>query len=344
MEYRSLERSILAKSDAVICVEGRGPSGGPQPAAPGAVESVEEEETMNARCWPMLLLVLCWAPAHAAYPEGLEAYERGDYARALRELVPAADADPRAASLLADIHARGLGTPPDAQQALMWRRRAAELGDSAAQTRLGAAYAAGSPQDQREALLWYRRAAEQGDRLAQYELGRAYAEGRGVPADGAEALRWMSQAAQAGVPEAAAWLARAYEHGIGVEPDREQAARWRSRAVPPATVALAPPPRPGREGGRNSGPHGDSARACSSGDVYDCAAVRRRDAELRYGLGMYSGGPGYWYDPWYWDGPGFWGPPYWGPSHRAGWGSPYAGWGWRPGHRSAWSFGFSWGF
>ena len=148
-----------------------------------------------------LVLVCALSPvlAQAAYDEGRNAFERGDYQRALRELVPAADSDARAASLVSQIYLRGLGTRADSQQALLWLRRAAELGDLAAQLGLAERYAQGSVQDQRAALEWYTRAAEQGSHAAEYALGLIYAEGRGVPADASQALPWMQKAAEAGL-------------------------------------------------------------------------------------------------------------------------------------------------
>ena len=63
------------------------------------------------------------------FSQGWAAYERKDYATAIRYLVMAADeGDPRAARALADINERGLGTPKDTEQAFRWRRLADELG------------------------------------------------------------------------------------------------------------------------------------------------------------------------------------------------------------------------
>ena len=42
--------------------------------------------------------------------------------------------------------------------------------------------------DDAEAAIWYRRAAEQGNTYAQTFLGHMYANGRGVPQDDAEAV------------------------------------------------------------------------------------------------------------------------------------------------------------
>ncbi len=76
------------------------------------------------------------------------AYERGDYATAIRGF-----------------------------------RKAAEQGNAASQVNLGHAYAEGrgAPQDYQEALKWYRKATEQGYVPAQVHLDTVYFEGRIVP-------------------------------------------------------------------------------------------------------------------------------------------------------------------
>jgi TPR repeat protein len=74
-------------------------------------------------------LSLAAGPARADYDSGQDAYQRGDFPRALAELTPVADQDARAATLLARIHAQGLGVARDAQQALLWLRKAGDLGD-----------------------------------------------------------------------------------------------------------------------------------------------------------------------------------------------------------------------
>lgn len=87
------------------------------------------------------------------YREGWAAYQRQDYTTAIRYLVMAADAgDPRAATALADIHERGLGTPKDSEQAFRWRRLAEELG--------GTKVAARRTDDDGDAEIWRKRALE----------------------------------------------------------------------------------------------------------------------------------------------------------------------------------------
>ena len=79
-------------------------------------------------------LLLCAAAAAAnaqtaEYRQGWDAYLRQDYPTAIRLLVIAADAgDADAATALADIHERGLGTAKDPQQAAQWRRLAQDQG------------------------------------------------------------------------------------------------------------------------------------------------------------------------------------------------------------------------
>jgi TPR repeat protein len=94
--------------------------------------------------------------------DGDAAYNRGDYATALR----------------------------------LWRPLA-EQGFANAQNNLGLMYANGQgvARDNREAVKWYRLAAEQGFAQAQYNLGFMYAKGRGVARDYARAHMWANLSA-----------------------------------------------------------------------------------------------------------------------------------------------------
>ena len=102
------------------------------------------------------------APARAGWDEGVAAYQRGDYATALRE----------------------------------WRPLA-EQGVADAQYNLGVMYGEGLgvPQDYAKAVGWWRKAAEQGHATAQYNLGVAYHNGEGVPQNYAQAHMWYNLAA-----------------------------------------------------------------------------------------------------------------------------------------------------
>ncbi len=93
---------------------------------------------------------------------GFAAYERGDYAAALKEWRPLAD-----------------------------------QGNAYAQFNLGFMHGNGKgvAQDDAEAVEWYRRAAEQGMGVAQHNLGLMYANGEGVLQDYVQAHKWFDLAA-----------------------------------------------------------------------------------------------------------------------------------------------------
>ena len=98
----------------------------------------------------------------ADFDEGSEAFQRGDYATALR----------------------------------IFRQLAAQ-GNASSQTMMGAMYSEGLgvPQDYGEALKWSRNAADQGDAFAQYNLGQMYRKGQGVTQDYVQAHMWYNLSA-----------------------------------------------------------------------------------------------------------------------------------------------------
>ena len=110
-----------------------------------------------------ILSLLFWpALVHADFQAGLDAFDRDDYATALKE----------------------------------WRPLA-EQGDADAQFNLGVMYDKGQgvPQDDAQARDWYLLAADQGHALAQAKLGLVYREGRGVLQDYVQAHMWYNLAA-----------------------------------------------------------------------------------------------------------------------------------------------------
>jgi hypothetical protein len=126
------------------------------------------------------------------------AYQKGDYANALKIAQPLAEqGDERAQQTLGLIYYRGRGVTADHHEAVKWFRRAANRGNASAQFYLGLMFAEGQgvPQDYAEAAKWYRFAADSGDAQAQYNLGLAYVEGEGVEADNVAAHMWFNIAA-----------------------------------------------------------------------------------------------------------------------------------------------------
>ena len=139
--------------------------------------------------------------ANADFNEGIAAYERGDYATALRAWQPLAEqGDAEAQSMLGQMYDEGEGVPQDYEAAAQWYRRAAERGDAEAQFNLGVMYYDGERvlQDYKAAIQWFRRAAEQGHAKAQVSLGGMYSLGKGVPENYVYAYMWVSIAASFG--------------------------------------------------------------------------------------------------------------------------------------------------
>ncbi len=72
------------------------------------------------------------------FDAGLAAYERGDYAAALKEWKPLAEQGYAAAQFnLGAMYDNGQGVPQDDAQAVQWYRLAAEQGMAEAQNNLG---------------------------------------------------------------------------------------------------------------------------------------------------------------------------------------------------------------
>ena len=118
-----------------------------------------------------LLLVVLFSvlvvPVQAGEPQGIAAYKRGDFATAVRELVPAAEGGSALAqTILGAMAANGEGGVADPAAAAKWFALAAAQGSADAQHNLGYLYETGQgvPKDAATAVKWYRLAAEQGYR------------------------------------------------------------------------------------------------------------------------------------------------------------------------------------
>ena len=114
----------------------------------------------------LFLTLLVGNPASADFQKGFDAYERGDYATALREFRPLA-----------------------------------EQGNAGAQNNLGVMYEKGQgvSQDDKTAVKF---AAEQGDANAQFNLGSMYEKGKGVLQDFVRAHMWWNISASQGDKDA----------------------------------------------------------------------------------------------------------------------------------------------
>jgi TPR repeat protein len=143
---------------------------------------------------------------HADFKAGMDAYDRGDYEAAIKEIRPLAEQGRADAQFnLGVMYANGQGESQDHAEAVRWYRLAAEQGFVLAQYNLGLMYAHGQgvPQDYGEALRWYRLAAEQGDADAQLNLGVMYVKGQGVLQDYVQAHMWANLGAAQGDKDSA---------------------------------------------------------------------------------------------------------------------------------------------
>jgi len=146
----------------------------------------------------VLSLTLAAPVAAGPFEDGMTAWERDDYATALRLLRPLADQGVAGAQFsLGYMYDHGQGVPHDHAAAVTWYRKAADQGNASAQGNLGVMYELGRgvPQNYAEALKWYRKAADQGNASAQFALGLMYSTGHGVPQDYVLAHKWYNLAA-----------------------------------------------------------------------------------------------------------------------------------------------------
>ena len=104
------------------------------------------------------------------FDAGLRAYEKEDYAAALKEWRPLAEqGHPRAQFLLGLLYYDGKGVP----------------------------------QDYPEAANWFQQSADRGYARAQHNLGEMYATGQGVKRDYVQAYKWLNLCAAAGIDNCA---------------------------------------------------------------------------------------------------------------------------------------------
>ena len=142
------------------------------------------------------------------FQKGFAAYNAGDFATALQEWTPLAEAgDEFAQYNLGIMYNNGEGVLQDYKEAVKWYRLAAEQGYAKSQYNLGNMYRGGEgvPQDYKEAMKWYRLAAEQGTARAQINLAVMYRRGDGVLQDNTMAHMWYNIASANGDDESGKW-------------------------------------------------------------------------------------------------------------------------------------------
>ena len=177
---------------------------------------------------------------YANFEEGEAAYQRKDYATALRHLRPLAEqGNTWAQNRLGYMYKYGWGVTKSPAEAVKWFRKAAEQGDAEAQVDLGVMYhkGYGVGKDYVEAVKWYRKSVEQGNIRAQCYLGVMYHKGYGVGKDDIEAVKWFRKSAEQGNGLAQSYLGSMYDEGYGVAEDDVEAMKWYRKAAEQGDVA-----------------------------------------------------------------------------------------------------------
>ncbi len=129
-------------------------------------------------------LLIVWvafatAPAFADFQKGYDAFDKGDYATALREFQPLAkQGDASSQFYLGRMYNNGRGVPQNYKEAVKWWKLASEQGDADAQISLASMYALGDgvTQDYIRAHMWANLAAANGNEsgIAGRELAAKY--------------------------------------------------------------------------------------------------------------------------------------------------------------------------
>jgi hypothetical protein len=187
--------------------------------------------------------------------DGIEAWQRSDYAQAIAIWRPlAAKGDPDAAFNLGQAYRLGRGVPVDLSSAKTWLEKAARAGHLDAETTLGLLLFDSG--DHAGGIQWLKKAAERGEPRAMLVYGTALYNGDSVRSDPVMAYAYVSRAAAQGLEPAKSTLKdmdgllpvdvrrRAVEIALQQSAERPApgAKPPKSATKPPAKIAAKPPP------------------------------------------------------------------------------------------------------
>lgn len=177
---------------------------------------------------------------------GVEAWQRGDYKKAVSEWRgPAVAGDADAQFNLAQAYKLGRGVPVDLPQAEEWYRKAALQGHPQAEENYGLALFENNKRMQ--AVEWLERAASRGEPRSQYVLGTMYFNGDAVAKDWVKAYALTVRAAAQGLAQATTAQAQMDRYISMSERQRGiELARAYERDAGRPQVAASPPPPPSR--------------------------------------------------------------------------------------------------
>ena len=139
--------------------------------------------------------------ALADVKKGVDAWQAGNYAAAIAEWRPLADAgDADAQFNLGQAYKLGRGVPMNLQTAQAWYEKAARQGHGQAQALVGLILFQNG--NRAGAMPWIKKGADNGDPRAQYILGTALFNGDLLAKDWPRAYALMTRAAAQGLPQA----------------------------------------------------------------------------------------------------------------------------------------------
>ncbi|APL94372.1 tetratricopeptide repeat protein [Sphingobium indicum] len=143
--------------------------------------------------------------ASADVKAGVDAWQQGDYARAVAVWQPLAQSgDPDAQFNMGQAYKLGRGVKADPALAIDWYRKAAKQGHSRAEDNLGLLMF--QQGDRAGAFPYLQRAAERGEPRAQYIVGTALFNGDLTAKNWVRAYALMTRASQSGLAQATASL------------------------------------------------------------------------------------------------------------------------------------------
>lgn len=186
--------------------------------------------------------VLPGAPALADVKAGVDAWQRGDYKKAIGEWRgPAVAGDADAQFNMGQAYKLGRGVPADLAQAEEWYRKAALQGHPQAEENYGLTLFENNKRVQ--AAEWLQKAAARGEPRSQYVLGTMYFNGDGVEKDWIRAYALTARAAAQGLPQAS--TAQAQMDRYVTLQDRQKglelARRYERDAGRPQIAVVTPP-------------------------------------------------------------------------------------------------------
>lgn len=200
---------------------------------------------MRKISWAMLLAAaaLPSTPALADVKAGVDAWQRGDYKKAIAEWRgPAVAGDADAQFNMGQAYKLGRGVPADLAQAEEWYRKAALQGHPQAEENYGLTLFENNKRMQ--AAEWLQKAASRGEPRSQYVLGTMYFNGDGVEKDWVRAYALTVRASAQGLAQASGAQAQ-MDRYITLQ-DRQKglelARQYERDASSPQVAGAAPPP------------------------------------------------------------------------------------------------------